>query len=176
MNDIIFSPLEKNSEIFKDLKENVSIDSKTNKKGINVSNLLKLARQGHFEEGSLHEILEKCEMHLCVPPPTPRNPELEERVTRLKNEQDNAAYRSMTNYLIPQERYNLNIGKEVKSVASQMTAVINFVLTVGGSFFFVYKAVEYALPNPNIPAQVMMGIVTSTVVALADLYFLARTI
>ncbi|XP_035227381.1 uncharacterized protein LOC118199597, partial [Stegodyphus dumicola] len=104
------------------------------------------------------------------------NPELEERIQKLKAEQANEEYKSMVKGLFPQQQNKIPLSEEVKSVTSQVTAVINFVLSVGGSFIFAFKAVEYALPEQNIPAQVMMGIVTSTVVALADLYFLARTI
>lgn len=48
MNDIVFSPLENDSDLFKNFKENLSFDSLSNKKGINISNLLKLAREGCF--------------------------------------------------------------------------------------------------------------------------------
>lgn len=46
----------------------------------------------------------------------------------------------------------ISIFLSVREVTSQITAVINFVVSVVGSFFFAYKAVEYALPESNIPA------------------------
>ena len=32
---------------------------------------------------------------------------------------------------------------------TQLISVFNFILTVGGSFVFAYKATEYALDTPN---------------------------
>lgn len=37
----------------------------------------------------------------------------------------------------------------VRLLNSQLIAVFNFVVTVGGSFAFAYKATEYAMETPN---------------------------
>ncbi|GIY74474.1 uncharacterized protein CDAR_11021 [Caerostris darwini] len=156
-------------------RKKFSVDHLTLKKGINIDNFISLAQQGYFKE-PIHKVLGKCEILLCSTPPPPRNAELEKRILKLKAEQANAEYRSMTKSLLPPERSRISLREDIHSVSSQIIAVINFVLTVGGTFCFVYKAVEYALPHENIPAQVLMGILASIVVALADFYFLLQTV
>lgn len=44
------------------------------------------------------------------------------------------------------------------------------------TFVFCYKALEYALPNPKIIAQLLFGLAGFTVVAAAELYFLSEVI
>lgn len=61
-----------------------------------------------------------------------------------------------------------------KEIRGQSIAVVNMVLTIGGTFVFVYKAVEYSLPAPNPAAQTLLGILACLVVAVAELYFLLR--
>ncbi|GFU03735.1 transmembrane protein [Nephila pilipes] len=175
LDDIIFVPTS-DSELLDRFQKNISVDAATKKRGISISSFINFVEQGYFEEGSIHEILEKCEILLCSTPPPPRNAELEERISKLRAEQANKEYKSMTQNLLPQEKTIESFREDIKSVTSQIIAVINFVLTVGGSFCFVYKAVEYALPQENIPAQALMAVLASTVVALADLYFLMKTI
>ncbi|XP_015909374.1 transmembrane protein 199 [Parasteatoda tepidariorum] len=171
--DLLILPPENDQDIFS--KESEKSDSKLKDNSISVSNFISLAQRGHFKDAPVHEILEKCDLQFYLPPPPPRSPELEERITRLKAEQSNAEYNSMVRNLSKPQRNNVSFRDDIRSVTSQIAAIVNFMFAVVGSFFFAYKAVEYALPEPNIPAQVMMGIITSTVVALADLYFLLRT-
>ncbi|PRD26333.1 UNVERIFIED_CONTAM: transmembrane protein [Trichonephila clavipes] len=223
LDDIMIVPEADGVELLNRFKKYVSVDAATKKKGINIDSFINVAQQGHFEEGSIHEILENCELLLCSTPPPPRvnssssgtfaenshkallqiqvlvlkpdftkdcktigsgplpsgvagNAELEERISKLKAEQANKEYKSMTQNLLPREKTIESFREDIKSMQSQIIAVINFVLTVGGSFCFVYKAVEYALPQENIPAQTLMAVLASTVVAVADLYFLLKTI
>lgn len=61
-----------------------------------------------------------------------------------------------------------------REIRNQYIAVINMVLTIGGTFAFVFKAVEYSLPVPNPAAQTLLGILACLVVAVAELYFLLR--
>ncbi|GBN31056.1 hypothetical protein AVEN_218312-1 [Araneus ventricosus] len=176
LDDIMLVPSENSSDLKESLKKHIAVDAKTKKKGICIGNFLKLAQQEHFQEGSIHEILEECELFFCSAPPPPRNPELEERISKLKAEQANAEYRSMTKSLLPPDKSKSSLREDINTVSSQVIAIINFVLTVGGTFCFVYKAVEYALPHQNIPAQVLMALLSSIVVAVADIYFLLKTI
>lgn len=62
----------------------------------------------------------------------------------------------------------------LKAVNRQLIVVFNFVLTVVCSFVFFYKAVEYILPVPNVPAQLCAGLIAATLVFFADIYFLIR--
>ncbi|XP_022643345.1 uncharacterized protein LOC111242792 [Varroa destructor] len=63
-----------------------------------------------------------------------------------------------------------------RQLRRQYIAMINTLVTIGGTFVFFYKAVEYSLPEPNIPAQVLVAILASLVVAVSELYFLLRSI
>ncbi|KAL3184612.1 hypothetical protein MRX96_031686 [Rhipicephalus microplus] len=127
----------------------------------------------------LHKLLEGSE--LCLPSPVtpPRNPELEARVQKLKAQQMNRDYDRMTSDVdVCRARSSpfTKVGDEVRQVKQQSWAVVNLLVTVGGTFAFFYKAVEYSLPDPHIPLQVLVGLITSIVVAVAELYFLIRVI
>uniref|UniRef100_A0A131YIQ4 Endoplasmic reticulum based factor for assembly of v atpase n=1 Tax=Rhipicephalus appendiculatus TaxID=34631 RepID=A0A131YIQ4_RHIAP len=127
----------------------------------------------------LHKLLEGSE--LCLPSPVtpPRDPELEARVQKLKAQQLNRDYDRMTSDVdVCRARSSpfSKVGDEVRQVKQQSWAVVNLLVTVGGTFAFFYKAVEYSLPDPHIPLQVLVGLVTSIVVAVAELYFLIRVI
>ncbi|XP_054710673.1 transmembrane protein 199-like [Uloborus diversus] len=173
--DIIIFPKEEDVEVL-DTTSVKKIQIIHDKKGFKIDDFISVISDGHLKNTFLHEFLEGSEIDFLQTPPIQRNPELAARVEKLKAEQANAEYRKMTKTISPQSKHSENFRDDIKAVTSQVTAIINFVLSIGGSFFFAYKAVEYALPQQNIPAQVLMGIITSTVVALADLYFLARTI
>jgi len=124
----------------------------------------------------LHELVSTNQLRLPSYTAPERNPELVARIEQLKKNLANREYTRMTAdvnmELKSQERDNFQ--HDVRVMRSQLIAVVNFVLTVGGSFAFAYKAVEYALPVPNIGAQVLVGVTTATVVAIAEIYFLAR--
>lgn len=131
---------------------------------------------------SLHELLDGSE--LCLPSPVipPRNPELESRVQRLRNQQLNREYDKMTASVDPGRRSATSVtaashlGSDLRQVKQQSIAVVNFLVSVGGTFAFFYKAVEYALPDPHIPVQVLAGLFAAIVVAVAELYFVIKVI
>ncbi|KAH6923167.1 hypothetical protein HPB50_024590 [Hyalomma asiaticum] len=127
----------------------------------------------------LHKLLEGSE--LCLPSPVtpPRNPELEARVQKLKAQQLNRDYDRMTSDVdVCRARSSpfSKAGEEVRQVKQQSWAVVNLLVTVGGTFAFFYKAVEYSLPDPHIPLQVLVALIASIAVAIAELYFLIRVI
>lgn len=65
---------------------------------------------------------------------------------------------------------------EFKRLNGSIMAVINSFLVFICTFIFCYKALEYSLPQPNIIAQTLFGIGGSTIVAIAELYFLIRVV
>lgn len=65
---------------------------------------------------------------------------------------------------------------EFKKLNGPMVAVFNSFLVFICTFIFCYKALEYAMPRPNIIAQVLFGLAGSTIVAIAELYFLLRVV
>ena len=126
----------------------------------------------------LHELLEHSDIHLPEYEPPPRNPELEARCQKLRAEQADQEYRKMTknvNFVKKPEDDSLSsIGKDIRSMNTQLLAVFNFLLTVGGAFVFGYKSVEYSMAVPNLPMQMCGGLILATVVFFADLYFLVK--
>lgn len=127
----------------------------------------------------LHKLLEGSELCLPTPVTPPRNPELEARVQKLKAQQLNRDYDRMTSDVdVCRARSSpfTKVGAEVRQLKQQSWALVNLLVTVAGTFAFFYKAVEYSLPDPHIPLQVLVGLIASIVVAVAELYFLIRVI
>lgn len=133
-----------------------------------------------------YQTLELCK---CVPGPKRNNPELEDRIRKLKCQQSSVEYNEMTKGL-PKYRpspnlksaSNMNshtfndgtIGSDLREMRPILISVVNTCLVIGGSFVFFYKAVEYSLPSPQIPLQVLVAIIGASIVAVAEFYFLIR--
>lgn len=132
-------------------------------------------KQDKTEPIYLHEMLKGSELHLPEYTPPPRNPELEERIQRLKAEAAEKEYKRMTkNVSNPETYYKENLGNELKMMNNQVIAVINFAVTVAGAFAFGYKGSEAAMEQPNVAIQLTVGLVLGTIVFFADLYFLIQ--
>uniref|UniRef100_A0A183CBT7 Endoplasmic reticulum transmembrane protein n=1 Tax=Globodera pallida TaxID=36090 RepID=A0A183CBT7_GLOPA len=60
--------------------------------------------------------------------------------------------------------------------ARQLVAVINTLITVGGSFAFGFFGVEFAYPQLrlDVATRMLLGLVLATLVFFADLYFLVK--
>ncbi|XP_064486822.1 uncharacterized protein LOC135399073 [Ornithodoros turicata] len=127
---------------------------------------------------SISGLLEGSE--LCLPNPvTPeRNQVLEARIQRLKAQQMHQEYNQMVSNIDQSKRSFLapEVASDFRDVKKQCLAVVNLLVTIGGTFAFFYKAVEYSLPQPHIPAQVLSGLFASLLVAVAELYFLVKVI
>jgi len=74
------------------------------------------------------------------------------------------------------ETVGLDMASEVRQMRPTLIALLNSVLVVGGTFVFVFKAVEYSLSSPDIVLQVMAALICALVVALAEVYFIAKII
>ena len=126
----------------------------------------------------LHEILAGCDLFVPRYVEPERNPELNERVERLKAEQANREYDEMTKN-VNVSRYHSNKASDsfipdMKSVQGQIITIFNVFLTIFGSFLFGYKAVEYSTGVKDFLLQVSCGLVCAFIVAIADLYFLFK--
>ncbi|XP_053202043.1 uncharacterized protein LOC128386952 [Panonychus citri] len=108
-------------------------------------------------------------------PKNNKAPELKARLARLKCEAAAKEYKAMTDgiNLVPsnskQNQASANSINEVRQIKTLITALINGVMVVFCSFFFVYKAVEYSLPQPNINTQILVAIIV-----IVDLYCIAQ--
>ena len=126
----------------------------------------------------LHEILAGCDLFVPAYIESERNPELNERIERLKAQQANREYDEMTK--------NVDLNKlcsykttdsfvpDMKSVQGQLITVINVFLTIGGAFVFGYKATEYSNGAKDFILQISCGLFCALLVAIADLYFLFK--
>lgn len=130
----------------------------------------------HGNKTYLHEMMEGCEVFLRSPEIPPRNPELEARIQHLLAEQAENEYRQMTYNVRQQEKTTMKLSSETKLVRAQLMGVLNFILSVAGTFVFGYKAVEYSLELPVVPLQVLVGTTMASVVALAEIYFLLKSL
>uniref|UniRef100_A0A1I8BMD4 Transmembrane protein 199 n=1 Tax=Meloidogyne hapla TaxID=6305 RepID=A0A1I8BMD4_MELHA len=105
--------------------------------------------------------------------------EYKERIQRLKNQQANLEYNNMIRS-IDQTRSNpllQNFGQEMREMNRQMVAVINTLITVGGSFAFGFWGVQFAYPHLglDIAERMLLGLVCATIVFFADLYFIVKS-
>lgn len=64
----------------------------------------------------------------------------------------------------------------VRKMRPTLIALLNSVLVVGGTFVFVFKAVEYSMTTPDVTVQVMASLIAALIVALAEVYFIAKII
>lgn len=134
--------------------------------------------------------------------PKPRdNEQLEKRLQQLRFRESHAIYEGMTssvdrlveNKILAKadaadsrQAIQLSTGSSVECPKSTLTevrelygsaiAVFNSFLVFLCTFLMSYKALEYALPVPNIIAQTSFGLFCSLVVAVAELYFLMRVV
>jgi hypothetical protein len=126
----------------------------------------------------LHEILAGCDLFVPAYIEPERNPELNERVERLKAQQANREYDEMTknvssNRLHSNQSTNSFI-PDMKSVQGQLITIANVFLTIGAAFVFGYKAIEYSAGTKNFILQISFGLFCAFLVAIADLYFLFK--
>lgn len=137
----------------------------------------------------------------CVAPKSRDNKQLNDRLNNLRLRESQKIYNCMTasvdravedkmerladsgnNSSSSQVYSNLNNKdsqthlSEFKRLNGSLVALFNSFLVFICTFIFCFKALEYALPRPNIIAQVLFGLGGSTVVAIAELYFLLRVI
>eukprot|EP00058_Branchiostoma_floridae_P026784 XP_002612275.1 hypothetical protein BRAFLDRAFT_104890 [Branchiostoma floridae] len=105
------------------------------------------------------------------------NPELVARLERLKREQENRQYAQMTRDMgkKPGQGALSDFGSEAKEVKVYLMALINFMVSVAAAFTFGYVGSEYAF-GASVTLRVMTGIILATMVAMADIYFMAKVV
>ncbi|XP_015792299.1 transmembrane protein 199-like [Tetranychus urticae] len=122
-----------------------------------------------------YQLLEETNV---IIPISNKKPELQARLIKLKCEAAAKEYKKMTDGVClvasNSKENKKNISSEVKEIKSLITALINGVLVVLCSFYFIYKVVEYSLPKQDIPFQIIVALAASTVIAIAELYFFIR--
>ncbi|KOX74263.1 hypothetical protein WN51_00607 [Melipona quadrifasciata] len=129
----------------------------------------------NMESIYLHELLEEDDIILPTPKVTPRNPELEARMQKLRAQQNAIKYRAMTKNVDTATR-NLpedSISYQMKQINKQLIAVAQFVFSVLAGFAFGFIGVELIVGNLDFGFRLLLGIICALIIALAEIYFLA---
>ncbi|XP_037533918.1 transmembrane protein 199 [Nematolebias whitei] len=125
----------------------------------------------------LHELLEDSSLHLPEYVKPPRNPELVARLEKIKAKLANEEYNRMTRNVNTQEISRnwtfSDLGQQVRSVKAVVVTVFNFLVTVVAAFACSYMGSQYLFTETT--ARVISAVIAASVVGLAELYVLVRT-
>ncbi|XP_066492000.1 transmembrane protein 199 [Tiliqua scincoides] len=143
--------------------------------------LVRKLHQALREAGSqvyLHELLEGSEIFLPEVKKPPRNPELVARLEKIKAKLANEEYKQMTKNISCQElnRYGTlaDLGRQVRSTKALVITIFNFIVTVGATFACTYLGSQYIFTE--MAARVLSAVIVASVVGLAELYVMVRTL
>ncbi|XP_066259489.1 transmembrane protein 199 [Euwallacea similis] len=137
---------------------------------------IKAENQNNVNRIYLHELLEGSKVVLPKNEEIPRNPELEKRCQKLKAEQQNREYQNMTKNVdgfrkrLPED----TIGYQLKMMNSHLIAVFQFIASVIAGFAFGFIGIELLSGQLDFGFRLMLGIACGLIVAIAELYFLAK--
>lgn len=124
----------------------------------------------------LHELMEDCVMVLPENEIQERNPELEARCQKLRKEQEAREYQAMTRNvdnvrtLMPQD----TIAYQMKQINRQLIAVAQFIFSVAAGFAFGFIGIELIIGQLDFGFRLLLGIMIALIIALAEIYFLAK--
>ncbi|XP_034722648.1 transmembrane protein 199 [Etheostoma cragini] len=125
----------------------------------------------------LHELLEDSSLYLPEVVKPPRNPELVKRLERIKaklaNEEYNRITRNVNTQKINRNETLADFGRQVRSVKAVVATIFNFLVTVVAAFACSYMASQYLFTDTA--ARVISSVIAASVVGLAELYVLVRT-
>ncbi|KAL0972810.1 hypothetical protein UPYG_G00195010 [Umbra pygmaea] len=125
----------------------------------------------------LHEMLEDSSLHLPKVETPPRNPVLVARLERIKaklaNEEYNRITRNVNSQVINRRETLADFGREVRSAKAVVVTVFNFLVTVAATFACSYLGSQYLFTETS--ARVISAVIAASVVGLAELYVLVRT-
>ncbi|ROK28212.1 Transmembrane protein 199 [Anabarilius grahami] len=125
----------------------------------------------------LHELFEDSALHLPEVVKPPRNPQLVARLEKIKAKLANEEYKRITRNVNPQEMKHhgtlADFGREVRSVKAVVVTVFNFLVTVVAAFACSYLGSQYIFTETT--ARVIAAVIAASVVGLAELYVLVRT-
>ncbi|XP_076831874.1 transmembrane protein 199 [Brachyhypopomus gauderio] len=125
----------------------------------------------------LHELLEDSSLNLPRVELPPRNPQLVARLEKIKAKLANEEYKRITRNVNPQEVNHgslADLGSQVRSVKAVVVTVFNFLVTVIAAFACAYIGSQYIFTETA--ARVITAVIAASVVGLAELYVLVRTV
>ncbi|CAH0562568.1 unnamed protein product [Brassicogethes aeneus] len=135
-----------------------------------------LQKQNKENKVYLHELFGDSEIILPKNVEIPRSEELERRCQRLKAAQQNRDYTNMTKN-VDNRRKELpedTISYQLKQMNRHLIAIAQFIFSVLAGFAFGFIGVELLIGNLDFGFRLLLGIICSLVIALAELYFLAK--
>ncbi|KAL3992353.1 tripartite motif-containing protein 16 [Sarotherodon galilaeus] len=125
----------------------------------------------------LHELLEDSLLHLPEIVKPPRNPELVARLEKIKAKLANEEYKRITRNVNTQEinRHGMlsDFRQQVRSVKAVVVTIFNFLVTIVAAFACSYMGSQYLFTETT--ARVISAVIAASVVGLAELYVLVRT-
>ncbi|KAF4104139.1 transmembrane protein 199 [Onychostoma macrolepis] len=125
----------------------------------------------------LHDLFEDSTLHLPEVILPPRNPQLVARLEKIKAKLANEEYKRITRNVNPQEMNHhgtlADFGRQVRSVKAVVVTVFNFLVTVVAAFACSYLGSQYIFTETT--ARVLAAVIAASVVGLAELYVLVRT-
>ncbi|XP_055616496.1 transmembrane protein 199 [Toxorhynchites rutilus septentrionalis] len=137
---------------------------------------LSIARKEDETTPYLHELMKDSEIILPENEILQRNPILEARCQKLRKEQEAKEYQAMTRdvdnvrKLAPQD----TISFQMKQINKQLIAVAQFIFSVAAGFAFGFIGVELIIGQLDFGFRLLLGIMIALVIALAEIYFLAK--
>ncbi|XP_049543982.1 uncharacterized protein LOC125956295 [Anopheles darlingi] len=124
----------------------------------------------------LHVLLAGCPLVLPENPVQERNPVLEARCQLLRKQQEERDYNRMTKNVdsirkhMPEE----TIGYQVKQINRHLIAVAQFLFSVAAGFAFGFVGIGLIVGQMDFGVRLLLGIVIALIIALAEIYFLAK--
>uniref|UniRef100_A0AAQ5ZZA2 Transmembrane protein 199 n=1 Tax=Amphiprion ocellaris TaxID=80972 RepID=A0AAQ5ZZA2_AMPOC len=157
------------------------LDKREIKLSFSTARKLKKYLQDEGHPFYLHELLEDSSLYLPEVVKPPRNPELVARLEKIKAKLANEEYNRITrnvNTQVDSPEINRNgiladFGGQVRSVKALLVTVFNFLVTVVATFACSYMGSQYLFTE--IAARVISAVIAASVVGLAELYVLVRT-
>lgn len=153
------------------------LDKRETKLSFSTARKLKKYLQDEGHPFYLHELLEDSSLYLPEVVKPPRNPELVARLEKIKAKLANEEYNRITRNVNTQEINRNGIladfGGQVRSVKAVLVTVFNFLVTVVATFACSYMGSQYLFTE--IAARVISAVIAASVVGLAELYVLVRT-
>lgn len=124
----------------------------------------------------LHELLMGSEIVLPQNVEIPRSEELDRRCLLLKRQQENRQYKAMTKNVdnvrkpLPED----TVSYQIKQMNKQLIAVAQFIISVLAGFAFGFQGIELLSGSLDFGFRLLLGVICSLIIALAELYFLAK--
>lgn len=169
-----------NASVPQDLREELGEileNESTTKLSFKTARKLKKHLQDNGHPFYLHELLEDGSLYLPEVVTPPRNPELVARLEKIKAKLANEEYNRMTRNVNAQEMSRngglAEFGREVRSVKTAVLTVFNFLVTIVTAFACSYMGSQYIFTETT--SRVIAAVIAASVVGLAELYVLVRT-